>query len=154
MKEKIILSPAIINDIAQNLEMSMNCWYHIPTQKVIWVPDELQNAHFEEELWSDVFEEIEGKEHECIAFRCMESHEKFSIMDSFAENEVADKKLRAMLISALANKKPFRHFKAIIDNSSYREDWFAYQLKRFEEYVQQQLDWYNNRIDFEEMEDE
>ena len=95
----------------------------------------LLNTHFEEDLCSDVFEEIEGQENECTAFKCMESHDKFSIMDSFAENEVADKKLRVILISALANKKPFRHFKAIIDNSSYREEWFAYQLKRFEEYV-------------------
>lgn len=140
----VILSTDIIKHIAEDMEMGMKCWYHIPAGEVLSAPDSMKIDYVEDELWADTFEKIEEKINECIAFECLDTHEEFRIMDSFAENEVADRKLRAVLITALANKKPFRNFKAIIDNSEYREVWFAYRLKKHMEHVQEQLDFYNS----------
>jgi len=60
-------------------------------------------------------------------------------MESFAENEVGDKRFRAKLITALSDSNPFRHFKTIIDNSNYRQEWFAFKDQWYLEYVKQEL---------------
>jgi hypothetical protein len=144
MKEKIILSKDVIKDIAQNLEAGMNSWYHIPTAEVLSAPDRMKHD-IEDELWEDTFDEIDEKMHECIAFECLETHEEFRIMQSFTENEVIDKRLQARLINALSNRKPFRHFKDIIDYSDYRQAWFAFRTQWYMEYVQNELDRYNEK---------
>ena len=65
-------------------------------------------------------------------------------MESFAE-EVDDKFLRTRLITALNDRKPFRNFKAIIDNSNYRQAWFAFKDKWYIEHVKDELERYNNK---------
>jgi len=144
MKEKIILSRDVIKDIAQDLEAGMNCWYHIPTAKVLSAPDRMKHD-IEDELWEDTFNEIDEKMHECIAFECLETHEEFRIMQSFAENEVYDKRLQERLFIALDNSKPFRHFKDVIDNSDFRLAWFDFRTQWYMEYVQTELNWYNEK---------
>jgi Uncharacterised protein family (UPF0158) len=144
----ISLSNDVIKEIAQNLEAGMQSWYHIPTGDILIAPDTIKH-YVDDELWKDAFSEIETKMHECIAFKCLETYEEFRIMESFAATEVRDEKLSAMLINALSNRKPFRHFKDIIDNSDYREAWFAFRLQWYINYVQQELEFYNdsNKID-------
>jgi len=143
MKTKITLTDAVIKKIAGNLDAGNDCWYHIPAGEVLWAPSRDRNFDMDEEIWADVFKEIGEKEHECIPFECLETHESFRIMESFAENEVADKPLRARLITALANRKPFRHFKDVIDNSSYRQAWFAFKDQWYIEHVKEELERYN-----------
>lgn len=152
MKEKINLRPEVIKDIAQNLEMGMACWYHITSGKVLRAPDRMHHDIADEELWEDVFKEVEEKMHESIAFECLDTHESFRVMESFAENEVGDKVLQAKLVTALTIKKPFRNFKFLIDNSDYREAWFAFKEARYIEHVKEQLVWYNRKDDDEENE--
>ncbi|MEP6845062.1 MAG: UPF0158 family protein [Panacibacter sp.] len=154
MKEKIILTQVIIKDIAGNLECGNNCWYHIPTGKVLWAPTRDEAFDLDKEIWRETFEEIDSKMHECIAFECLDTHESFRILESFAENEVDDKVLRTKLITALANKKPFRHFKLIVDNSNYREAWFAFKNQWYIEYVEEELERYNSKNEEVEEDDE
>lgn len=151
MKEKILLTPEVIKDIAGKLEDGNNCWYHIPTGEVLWAPD--RDALLDEEIWEDVYNEIDEKMHECIPFEILEAHESFRIMESFAENEVGEKKLRARLITALSNRKPFRHFKYVIDNSNYRQAWFAFKDQWYIEYVKEELECYNRGNEEEEEEE-
>lgn len=154
MKVKIILKPEIIKDIAGNLECGNNCWYHIPTGEVLWAPNRDEAFDFDEEIWRETFEEIDSKLHESITFECLDTHKSFRIMEAFAENEVDDKILRANLIIALANKKPFSHFKLIIDNSNYREAWFAFKNQWYIEYVERELEGYNSKDEKDQEEDE
>lgn len=141
----VIVSQDVIRDIAQNLETGMKSWYHIPAGEVLSVPDRMKHYDIDYGLWTDTFDEIDEKMHECIAFECLEKHDEFRIMESFSDNEVSDKKLRARLITALSNRKPFRHFKYIIDNNSYRQAWFAFRLQWYINHVQEQLEFYNSK---------
>jgi len=102
MKEKIILNKDVIKDIAQNLEAGMNSWYQIHTGQVLSAPDRMKHD-IDDELWEDTFNEIDEKMHECIAFECLDTHEEFRIMQSFAENEVYDRCLQERLVRALNN---------------------------------------------------
>ena len=142
----VIIPPEKINDIAQNLEMGHKCWYHIPSGEVLWVPDELKHSAYEEEMWEDVLKEIDEKLKDSIFFEAPDSREEFNIMESFAENEVADRATRGQLIFALGQRKPFMQFKSAIHyHSDYLEAWYKYRTKCFMDHVQQQLDYYNNK---------
>jgi len=109
----ILISTDKLKEIAEQLEGGMKCWYHIPAKEVLWAPDRLRNWDIDEEIWEDVFNEIDEKIHECISFEGPDSNEEFQIMADFA-NEVDDPKVRDRLIYALNQRKPFIHFKSEI----------------------------------------
>lgn len=146
----VIIPPEKINDIAQNLGMGHKCWYHIPSGEVLWVPDELKHSAFEAEMWEDVLKDIKEKKNDSIEFEAPDSREEFNIMESFAENEVADRATRDQLIFALGQRKPFTQFKSAIHyHSDYLEAWYKYKTKCFMDHVQEQLDWYNEKMNRE-----
>ena len=60
----VTISNDVIKDIAQNLEMGMKSWYHIPTGEVLSAPDPMKYHDIDDELWADTFDEIEAKMHE------------------------------------------------------------------------------------------
>jgi hypothetical protein len=69
----------------------------------------------------------------------MSSRNAFQIMEDFAETTPITLKLR--LLEALHQKKPFQNFKTIIDNAgNFRQEWFAFRDKRWEEWVREQLE--------------
>ena len=68
-----------------------------------------------------------------------ESSESFAIMEAFVQ-EVKDKNLKNKLVYALSNRKPFAHFKTLIENSDYRKKWFAFKQQKLEEYVWQEIE--------------
>lgn len=77
----------------------------------------------------------------------MDSRESFTVMAEFVDT-VEDEKLREKLDLGLSLSRPFRNFKDIIDGEpKYRKKWFEFKSARYIEYVKEQLDRYNNRID-------
>lgn len=74
----------------------------------------------------------------CITFAPLESHESFKIMEQFAI-EMEDVKFQEKLITILNRRKPFANFKAIIDNSIYRQNWFDFKTKWLENHVKELL---------------
>ena len=76
----------------------------------------------------------------CITIDPPESSESFAFMEDFV-SEVDDKDLKSRLINALRNRSPFANFKNQIDNSKYREQWFAFKQQKLEEYVWQNLEY-------------
>ena len=75
-----------------------------------------------------------------------ESRETFQIMERFID-KLNDNKLRNKLINALNNKRPFAHFKNIVESSNYRNDWFAFKQKQLEWLVWEEL-----QVEFEKIE--
>lgn len=68
------------------------------------------------------------------------SFESFKIMGDFAE-QISDEEFQKTLINALSNRKPFRSFKHEVEsNGDYRQAWFDFKSKRFEEHVSQVLE--------------
>ncbi len=66
----------------------------------------------------------------------MDSHDSFRIMEAFA-NSIDDDEFSQQLFQLLNKRNPFANFKWKIDNSAYREEWFAFKLKRTEAYVRE-----------------
>ena len=75
----------------------------------------------------------------CIRVDLPKSSVSFGIMEAFVK-EVNDKDLKKKLVYALSNRKPFAHFKTLIDNSDYRKKWFAFKQQKLEEYVWQVIE--------------
>jgi hypothetical protein len=151
----VTISPDNIKEIADQLESGMKCWYHIPTEKILWAPGSSGNWDIDEEVWEEVFNEIEEKEHECIAFERLDAKEEFRVMADFAENEVDDPQVRDRLIYALNQRKPFMHFKSEIHyNEKYLEAWYVFKQQNYIQKVVEQLDSYNQLNDNKDDNDE
>lgn len=140
--------PDIINDIAQNIDMGLNCFYHPKTKEVITLfteealwefgDDEEYRTAFKESL-----EKVEGHEDEFIIIEPLKGFESFKIMEQFID-EVPDLAFQNELILALERKNPFRNFKYLIDNSHFREKWFAFKQSELEKIVKVVLE--NNGV--------
>jgi hypothetical protein len=67
-----------------------------------------------------------------------ESHESFKIMEWFID-EVEDNQLQNKLIYALNNRHPFSNFKALVEISEYRQQWFGFKQEKLEEMVRDEI---------------
>ena len=144
----IDISAETIKDIAENLEMGMNCWYNVKTGKLLTAPDRYKNFDIDDEIWEEVFSEIESGMDESIRFSGLKSHEEFKIMESFVEDEVSNPADRSKLFYALNQRKPFMQFKSAIHyDNVYLEKWYAYRLNWYINHVSQELAYYNSNID-------
>ena len=60
-------------------------------------------------------------------------------MEAFA-NQVSNQRLQNRLFDALNKRKPFRHFREIVDDHEpTRQAWFKFNTAKFEEYVERCL---------------
>lgn len=65
-----------------------------------------------------------------------ESWESFQIMEDFVEQALPEEcPLRSSLARALKGRKPFSHFKSLVDDSEYRSLWFDFKHKQLMELV-------------------
>jgi len=74
-----------------------------------------------------------------ITIEPLESNESFKIMEKFVD-QLDNSKIRERLVYALNNRKPFANFKNIIDNSTFRQDWFDFKDKELQEYVRTMIE--------------
>ncbi len=142
---RIQLTPEMTREIAEQLDMGMKCFYHVPTGELEYYPDEFKYPGFDEELWAEAMEKVEENFHEYVAFSGMESHESFEIIEDFV-NEIPDKKIQERFMNVIQRRKPFQQFKnLLLDYPDLRQQWFAYKDKRINEYVEEQVEVYKNR---------
>lgn len=145
------ISPETIKEIAEELDMGMKCFYHIPTGELESFPDELKgHAGMDDELWEDTINKIDENFHEYIRFEGMESDESFGIMEDFVA-EIADERIRQRFEDAIGYRKPFQNFKhLLLSYPDLREQWFAYKNQRFIEFVKEQAEAYNRSQQYKE----
>lgn len=138
------ISPEKIKEIAEQLDLGMKCFYHIPTGELEYFPDELKgHAGFDEELWEDSINKVEENYLEYIPFEGMESHESFRIIEDFV-SMIADEKVRQRFEDAIGYRKPFQNFKQLLlGYPVLREQWFAYKDQCYIEFVKGQAEAYN-----------
>jgi len=133
------ISEENISEIAEWLDMGMICAYHQPTETVEYHPDPL-SAYFDPELWDEVMDKIDSDMENYIRFEGMESRQAFRVMEDFA-NAIPDLRFKSRLFDELSRPKPFRNFKFAVDNSEYREDWFAFKHEAFKDWVKKQIEY-------------
>ncbi len=135
-----------VHDIAGYIDCGLNCFLNPDTLELEYIhPNELNGY--------DRFEEDEEEEPDstfkhnswdkCITVEPRESHESFKIMECFVD-EVDDKQLQNRLVHALNNRHPFANFKALVESSKYRQQWFDFKQKKLEELVWCEISWQLN----------
>ncbi len=130
-----------VKEIADFIDMGMVCFFNPVTLEFEQVVPDLEGEPelFEDttgEKWKDCYK-YESWEH-CLRFEQPPSGESFKIMERFA-GTVSDAHLRQQLYNALDRRKPFANFRNIIDNSDYREKWFAFKHSQMEEIVWEEM---------------
>ncbi len=136
----IELSEKQINEIAEWLDVGHICYIRITTGEIITKMDPDHWPNSESQFFDDEdFENPDSYNDDYIEITPMQTHESFSIMESFIET-VTDIKLKSLLYVAISRKRPFANFKNIIDQSgSFRQDWFDYKKLKLIEYVKNEI---------------
>jgi hypothetical protein len=136
-----------IESIAEELNIGMRVFVNLETKEIRTIMD-LDDDLLQEELEGDEINEIENNLDKYLEFYKMDSREAFRVMSDFVDS-LDNEKLKDKLDLGLSLSKPFRNFKDIIDSEGgeYRDKWFAFREMKYIEYVQEQLENYNNKID-------
>lgn len=130
------LTTEILKNIADELDMGMVCFYHLTTGELESVPQTDDIEALDDDLWTDIIDKVESDSASYLKFEPMSSREAFSIMTGFIDDlPMGIEKVR--LTDALQQRKPFQQFRSILeDYSQLLENWYAYKLQRYIEYVQ------------------
>ena len=107
-----------IEEIAEELECGMICFYHRPTGTIESYPDS-EDLFFEPEPWQDIIDKIENDAENYDKFEKMDSTEGFRVMENFAYS-LTDINFRDQILDRLEKRKPFRNFKFLVETSNYR----------------------------------
>ncbi|MEZ5033343.1 MAG: UPF0158 family protein [Saprospiraceae bacterium] len=127
-----------IKEISSELDLGLLCFYHIPTGRVISYPDP-DDPDVDPEPWQEDMDFVAVEREQVVQFERMTSSEEFRIMEAFVQT-VPNIHVQSRLLQALENRKPFRHFKQLIDASAYRQDWFSFRDQAHVDHVREQVD--------------
>jgi hypothetical protein len=128
-----------INEIVGDLDLGLKCFIHKTNKTIVSIPD-IDNDPDGGEFWQDQMDEIENNSDSYVEIERMGSGESFKTMSDFAATLEASR-LKDKIDEVLSRPKPFKNFKAIIDNSGpVREEWFAFKKQYVIEWVKRQLE--------------
>lgn len=127
-----------INSIGQDLDSGQVVYINPKTGEILPVIDP-DSPYSDPEFYQDDLDKIEKEWDEYIVIDSMDSSTGFKVMEAFAD-EVDDELLQRDLRKILGRKSPFANFKTEIDESEYREKWFAFKAQKYDEYVKNQLE--------------
>jgi hypothetical protein len=133
-----------IREIAEQFDCGFKCFCNIETQHFIFIPDLLKHPDIDLSAWEEENHMLESHWDKFKEIESLGSNDSFKIMEDFVQ-ELPDKiLLKSELTNALINKKPFSHFKFIIDNSGdYRQAWFDFKRNWMHNWV---LEKFNNIV--------
>lgn len=140
------ISKENLNDIAQSLEAGMKVYLNKDNYAYKEILDMDRMGLYLDEP-DEELEEIEENWENYTVISQMESYEAFRVMENFVD-EVPDRNLQEQLIKILNRRSPFANFKAEIDESDYRQQWFDFKNQQYIEYVKDHLR--NEGIAFED----
>ena len=124
-----------LSDIAQELEMGMECYVHKVTGELKSFPEEM----IDEEEWEDVMDEIDNDAGNYIEIEKMDSNHSYKVMERFIDT-VEDKQLADRLYNAINRSKPFHNFRYELDYmDEYLKKWYAFKSLAMTEWVKEQL---------------
>jgi hypothetical protein len=126
-----------INEIAQELEAGMKVYINRETLEIKSVLDWEDTS--DNEFWEEETEEVFNEWSDFIVISKMESWEAFKVMEEFVDF-IEDEHFSESLIKILSRKSPFANFKAEVESSPYRQDWFDFKLSKYEDYVREHLE--------------
>ena len=132
------LSAKQVNEIAQELIAGMKVYINRSDLEIRTILD-WDNVYGDTEFWDEELKKIEKEWTDYLVLEKMRSSEVFRIMADFIE-VVEDKRFQEDLIRILNRKSPFAYFKAVVESSAFRQTWFDFREKKYEEYVRENLE--------------
>ena len=124
-------------EIAQELDAGMKVFINKDTLEIKPILD--WDDIMDNEPWEKEMEEIDRTWPNFAVITKMETWEAFKVMEEFID-EVEDEQFREGLVKILNRKSPFANFKAEVESSSYRQNWFDFKQRKYEEYAREKLD--------------
>jgi hypothetical protein len=128
-----------LHEIADNLEFGLRCFVHKDNADIRFIPDERELYGFDEEPWEEDIKAIEKGREQYLEIEKMSPQEEFVVMEAFI-HEVDQQWLREKLQRILSRPKPFRNFKAELqEEGHYWHKWFAFKRVKMLAWVSRQL---------------
>jgi hypothetical protein len=130
----------VINDIADDLEMGLSCFVHKKNRTKISIPKEEQLDYLDDEdEWQKDIKHLKRNKKHYLEIENMASRESFIVMERFAD-DVLDIDIQYRLRKALQQKKPFQHFKLVVERDvHYQQEWFKFKRQALIEWIERQL---------------
>jgi len=127
----------VVSEIAENIDCGLVCYLNPETLELEEVSKNLamDPEEFEQctgESWDETFKH--GQWDRCITIEPREPNEAFKIMEHFV-NEIDDARFAQRLSDILNRKRPFANFKAHVEGSKYRQQWFDFKQSELERLV-------------------
>lgn len=136
-----IPTPEKIAEIAEELSLGFRAFLHKKTGETVFIPNELDIADADLTLWSDEVASVEANPSDYEEIEKWTSSDEFIVMENFTRQLSQNKPLRQKLSNALNENKPFRKFKAIIqEDGEQLERWYLYKKQCQINYVKNQLE--------------
>jgi len=133
----------VVKEVASSIDAGFVCFLNTDTLEIDEYPRELLSNSYLYKMNSGVsLDELNLKYTQWenyITIEPLETNESFRIMEKYAE-QVDNSRLRAQLVNAIYNPKPFANFKRIIDNSDFRQDWFDFKDMQLQDYVKTMIE--------------
>ncbi len=143
----INLTKEQIKEIAEQLDCGFRSFVHKENGELLFTPDTLRHPDMDLDAWSEENEKLDNNFMDYLEIEPLESRDSFQIMADFAESLTDSNKLKEKLFNALNRRGPFREFNFVIDNSGeYREEWFKFKDQKLRDWVQENIDRFNDMI--------
>lgn len=146
------LSPEQIDEIAENIDMGMICFYHITSGRIITlipqvteINSDYSGLYSEDELKErNQLDDIEAHLDEYIPFEKMSSRNAFDVMRAFALSNNHDT-IKENLLLSLEKQHPFQSFKTALYSlpKEISSEWYAFKTKKNRRWVEEQLELYD-----------
>ena len=129
----------ILFDIIDLLDDGEIVYLHRQTKEILSYPDP---QRWSESEYIDLIESVKSRAaaepDQFIVVDPPEPRDSYRMMEDFVF-KVDDEHLRGRLLEALNSKKPFRYFRATVEDSHERENWFDFKDARMKEWLLGQL---------------
>lgn len=134
----MIFTPKQIDEIAQEIEGGMKVFINLKTHEIKTIFD-WEDSFGDTEEWEEEQAAIEDEWTNFAVITKMKSREAFRAMENFIR-EIYDVDLQQNLVRVLERKRPFAHFKEVVESSPYRKNWFDFRFSAAKDYVKEQLE--------------
>jgi len=133
----MLITAKQIDEMAQEIEAGMKIYINRETYEIKPILD-WEDSIGDTDVWEEEEESIVEEWADFAVVTKMESWEAFRVMEDFL-GEVQDEELQQDLVRILERKRPFANFKAVVESSAYRENWFDFRSKASQIYIKEQL---------------
>ena len=127
-----------ISEIAELLDSGLICFFNRRTRSIDYHPDPL-DPYFDPEPWQETMDKIEEYWHDYERIDKMDSNSAFQVMEEFVDS-INEQKFKERLYNILSRPKPFANFKAEVETSKYRQEWFDFKKEAYINWVRKQIE--------------